>query len=227
MSAGSGLFSNQAAQIPHLVPTGGGGVAGEVGDLRADVSRTLSPMAAITVEEFTNPVAGGAAVLKAATATTVSPATVLEAALLAPGVAILAAQPRNLTFTTAGATPADAPATALITGTRSGVAQTETVTLAQTAATATGVKLFSTVTSIVYAAADGTAATVAIGIGDAMPLTKTPKARAGLTAAVREIAVGVVVTTGTISATNKSYTPAASPDGVKDYCVYFEYDPLV
>jgi len=225
MSAGSGLFSNQSTVIPHL--TAGHGVPKEVGDLRADVGRTLAPMAAITVEEFTNSAAGGAAVLKAATATTVAPATVLAAALLAPGIAILAAQPRNITFTTAGATPADAPATALITGTRSGVAQTETVTLAQTATVAVGVKLFSTITSIVYAAADGTAATVAIGIGDALPLTKTPKARAGLTASIQEIAVGVVVTTGTLSAANKSYTPAASPDGVKDYAVYYAYDPLV
>jgi hypothetical protein len=184
-------------------------------------------MAAITVEEFTNPAAGGAAVLKAATATTVAPATVLAAALLAPGLAILAAQPRNLTFTTAGGTAADAPATAVITGTRNGVAQTETVNLAQTAATATGVKLWSTITSIAYAAADGTGATVSIGIGDALPLTKTPKSRAGLVSAVREIAIGVVVTTGTLSATNKSYTPASSPDGAKDYAVYYEYDPLV
>lgn len=225
MSAGSGLFSNQSAVIPHI--TAGHGVPKEIGDLRADVARVLSPMAAITVEEFTNPAAGGVAVLKAATATTVAPATVLAAALLSGGLSSLAALARNITFTTAGGTPADAPPTVVITGTRAGVAQTETVTLAQTAATATGVKLFNTITSIVYAAADGTGATVSIGIGDALPLTKTPKARAGLAKALTEIAIGAVVTTGTISASNKSYTPASSPDGTKDYAVYYEYDPLV
>ena len=80
---------------------------------------------------------------------------------------------------------------------------------------------------VVYAAADGTGATVAIGIGDSMPLTYTPKARAGLAAIVKEIAVGAVVTTGTLSVTNKSYTPAAAPDGTKDWAIFYEYDPSV
>lgn len=220
MGAGSGLFSKQGAAIPHLS-------TGEVKDLRDDVSATLSPLAAITVEEFTNPVAGGAAVLLAATATVASPVTVLAAALLAPGLAILAGQPRNITFTTAS-TAADAPATALITGTdRNGKAQTETVNLAQTATIATGVKLFKTIVSIVYPAADGTGATVSIGIGNAMPLSKTPKSRAGAALPIREIVDGGLVTTGAIDATNKSYTPATAPNGTHDYAVYYEYDPTV
>jgi hypothetical protein len=215
--AGSGLFSRQKAAIPHLSKN-------ELDDLRKDIAAEFGPMAAISVEEFTNPAAGGAAVLKAATAVTVAPATVLAADLLAPGIAILLAQARNLSFTTAGSTPADAPATATITGKRGGVAQTEVVNIAQTATIALGVKLWNEVTSIVYSAGQGTDATVAIGIGDAMPLSKTPKTRAGLASPVREIAVGVAVTTGAISAANKSYTPAAAPDGVKDYAVYYEYD---
>jgi len=219
--SGSGLFTKESAAIPHLSD-------GEVKDLRGDVARTFLPMAAISVEEFTNPAAGGAAVLLAATASVAAPVTVLAAGLLAPGLAILAAQPRNITFTTAGGTAADAPATALITGTdRDGKAQTETVTLAQTATIATGVKLFKTIVSIVYPAADGTGATVSIGIGNAMPLPKTPKSRAGAALPIREIVDGALVTTGAIDATNKSYTPATAPNGTHDYAVFYEYDPTV
>jgi hypothetical protein len=105
-----------------------------------------------------------AAGLKAATATVASPVTLTSADLLDAGEAALLAYPRKIVFTTAGVTPADAPATALITGTDYlGAAQTETVNIAQTATTATSTKWFKTITSIAYAAADGTAATVAIG----------------------------------------------------------------
>jgi hypothetical protein len=218
---GSRLFTNQGAARPHSMPR-------EVEDLRNDVAATLLPMAAITVDEFTNPLTAAAAGLLAATATTVAVQTVLEAALLQAGRDELAANPRNLTFTTAGVTPADAPATVVITGKDAdGKAQTETVNIAQTATIANGVKAFSKVTSIVYAAADGAAATVSIGYGNVLGVKKKPKVRAGLAALVREIANGALVTTGSLDATNKTYTPAAAPDGAKDYAVFYEYDPTV
>jgi len=220
---GSGLFSTQHARLPHLI-TGQGGIAGEIADLRADLNQVLSPLAAVAIDEFTNAAAAGAADLEAAVATTVAPRTVTT--FLAGGVAKLAAYPRNLTFTTAGATPADAPATAVVTGTYRGTAQTETVTIAQTATIATGLKPFSTVTSVAYAAADGTAATISIGVGAGLGTSQIPKSRAGLVAPTREIAVGVVVTTGALTAVGL-YTPAAAPDGVKDYAVYYEYDAAV
>lgn len=221
-SLGSGLFSKAAAKLQHLITHG---IAAEVGDVRQDVHDALAPIAAIAVEEYTDPPAGGAAVLLAATATTVAVQTYLPAGLLAGGLATLASQPRNITFTTAGSTASDAPANVVITGTdRNGKVQTETVTLAQTATIAKGVKCFKTITSIVYAAGDGTGATVSIGIGDAMPMAKKILARAGLTAAVKEIAAGSVVTTGTFDATNLTYTPATSPNGTNDYAIYYEYD---
>lgn len=218
--AGSGLFTKKSAgpAIPHLS-------TGEIADLRADLAAEFAPMAAIAVQEFTDVAAPGAADLEAATATTVAPRTVV---LLAGGLAKLLACPRNVTFTTAGGTPADAPATALITGTDiNGRAQTETVNIAQTATIASGVKAFKTVTSIVYSAADGTSATVSVGVGSVLGLTKTPKTRAGLAGAVREIAAGSVVTNGVINATNKTYAPNSAPNGTNDYCVYYEYDPTV
>lgn len=166
MTAGSGLFTAQNPLKPHLAKAGS-----EVAELRSDIVSALSPMAGIAVEEFTNLVgvaAPGAAVLKAATATTVAVQTVLPAGLLAAGLAMLAACPRPISFTTAGTTASDAPATVTVNGTDPfGVAQTETITLSQTAATATGARAFKTITSIVYAAADGTGATISIGIGAA------------------------------------------------------------
>jgi len=225
--SGSGLFANKNAIKAHLMQQTGG-LAAEVKDLRDDILAELAPMAAIAVDEYTNPVAAAAAGLEAATATTVAPRTVLAAGLLAPGKAALLAYGRNVTFTTAGATPADAPATALVTGTgMDGLPLTETVTLAQTATIANGVKAFKTIVSVAYAAADGTAATVSIGFGLSLGLGRKAKSRAGLTSAIREIAVGVLVTTGVLDATNRTYTPSAAPDGVKDYAVYYEYDPTV
>lgn len=218
MSNGSGLFSKDGPAVPHLDK-------GEVADLRRDVKKALLPQAAITVDEFTNPGTSGAANLKAATATVAAPVTLQKSDLLSGGLTILAAGARNLLFTTAGGTAADAPATATITGKGpNGEAQTETVNLAQTAAAATGVKLWSDITSIAYPAADGTGATVAIGVGKAMYLTKKPKVRAGLATPIKEVVAGAVVTNGVLDATNQSYTPSTGQDGSNDYAVFYEYD---
>jgi hypothetical protein len=172
MTAGSGLFSTHRSRHPHLT-RGNGGLPGEVGDLRLDMYEELGPLTALLVEEYTNPVgtaAPGAAVIKAATATVASIVTLTNPTdFLAAGIAMLAAWPRQIVFTTAGATAADAPANAVITGLDPyGVAQTETVALAQTATTATSTKYWSSVSTIVYPAADGVGATIAIGIAAAV-----------------------------------------------------------
>jgi hypothetical protein len=222
--AGSGLMSKSKPGIGHLVPAGKHGVASEVADLRSDIQAALAAVVAVTVDDFTAPAAAGAATLKAATASVASVVTVLKAALLGPGLASLGAG-RNITFTTAGTTAADTPATALITGLGvDGKAQTETVTLAQTATIAVGVKLFKDITSIVYPAADGTGATVAIGVGSALPLSKTPLARGGGAVPIREVIDGAPVLTGTISAANKSFTPATAPNATHNYACFYEFD---
>lgn len=182
------------------------------------------------VDEWTNPLAAAAAGLKAATATTVAPQTILAAALLTAGKDELAARPRNVTFTTAGGTPADAPATVVITGTDiDGEALTETVNVAQTATIAEGVKAFKTITSIVYAAGDGTNATVAIGYGNKFGLSRKAKTRTSAVMRGTEIAAGSVVTNGTLvvastGAPNGTYTPNTAPDGANDYAIAYERD---
>lgn len=184
--------------------------------------------AALWTNEYTDPVAADAAGLEAATATTVAPRTVLAAGLIAGGKTALLTYPRNVTFTTAGATASDAPATALITGTDiDNAVLTETVTIAQTATVANGVKAFKTIVSVAYAAAEGTGATVSIGFGAVFGLSKTILSRAGRLAVVQEISAGSVVTNGTFaSATTSpphgSYAPNSAPDGSKDYSVTYE-----
>jgi len=223
MSNGSGLFSNQGPKKPHLV-TGHGGVPGEVDDLRGDVHRVLAPMAALSVDEYTNPAAGAAGDLEAATATTVAPRTVTT--FLAGGLAKLAAYPRNLAFTTGGVTPGNAPDTVTVTGTYRGKPQTETIALSQAAGQDVGTKPFSTVESVAYGAALDVDATVSIDIGAGLGTSEIPVSRAGLVAPVREIAIGAAVTTGTLTAEGL-YTPAAAPNGTNDYAIYYEYNPLV
>jgi len=181
------------------------------------------------VDEWTDPPAAAAAGLKAATASSVAVQTILAAALLSPGKLELSIRPRNVTFTTAGATPSDAPATATVVGTDiNGDALTEVVNIAQTATIANGVKAFKTITSITYSAGDGAGATVAIGYGSVFGLSKKIRTRAGALMFGKEIANGAVVTTGTLvapatSGPNGTYAPAAAPDGSKDYAI--EYEP--
>ena len=219
----SGLLVSEGPAIPHLSK-------GEVADLRSDVVKALKPLVALTVDEFTNPVAPDTVGLKAATATVTSAVTLTAADLLAGGKTALAAYPRNVTFTTDGNTPTDAPASAVVTGTDiDGNVLTETINLAQAAATTSeGSKAFKTLTSIVFAVGDGTDATVAVGFGKKFGLSRALKSRAGRAAVLREVAAGTAVTTGVFSDAASSapygtYAPSADPDGSKDYAVYYEF----
>lgn len=222
MSNGSGLFGSQRAQVPHLVQPGGG-LAGEVADLRRDIAASLAALAAISVDDYVNPAAGGVAALKAATASSIAVQTITS--FLAPGLAMLLAFGRNITVTTSGVTPADAPATVLLTGTYRGLPQTETINVPQTATTTVGVKPFDTLESAVYSAGQGVDALVSIGVGDALGTRQLPRLLGGGYVIVREIAVGVLVTTGALTVEGL-YTPAAAPDGTKDYAIFYPYTPV-
>lgn len=196
------------------------------------VARQLATFAGdrspIYVDEFTNPAAASATALRAATASVTTERTTTS--FSAGGVTALADAPRQIVFTTAGTTPADAPASATITGVDvNGDAISETVTLAQTATTATSAKFFASITSIVEAAGDGTGATIAIGIGAALGLRRKAKARAGALMVTREIAAGSFVTNGTFALPsaalpNGSYTPNTAANGTNDYAIAYELD---
>lgn len=225
--AGSGIMKSARglrADLPRH------GELGEIADLRSDVAKAFEPLANITVEEFTNPPAAAAAGVRVATAVTVAPQVVAASGLVG-GAAVTLLYPRPISVTTAGGTPADAPATVTVTGTDvDGKAQTEDIAVPQTAATAIGTKAFKTVTGLSFTAAQGTDATVAVGWAAPLGLQESPKVRAGIALPVLEVAVGARVTTGALSdaATNPPhglYTPAAAANGTNDYAVLFEAIP--
>lgn len=227
MSNGSGLFDNSPLQERFIR---GGGVRAEVGDLRGDLS-ALSALAAVTVDEYIDAEAGAADALLAAAAT-VAAEVVLGPEDLDTGVQTdMALTARQLLFTTAGATPADAPADVAIVGTDAqGKVISETLVLAQTATTAASVNYYASITSITYPAADGTAATVAIGTTANLGLRQPLKSRAGASVLLGEVEDGAAVTTGALilAATALpygAYTPATVPDGAVDYAIYYEFDP--
>lgn len=226
MPSGSGMFANKKPlkTLPQH------GEQGEIYDLRRDLKELFAPMANVVVEEFTDVPAASTAGIRIATATVASPVVVAASGLVG-GAAVTLPYPRPISVTTAGVTPADAPATVTVTGLDvDGKALSETITVPQTAATGVGSKCFKTVTGLSFPAADGTAATVAVGWGAPIGLSEDPISRAGLVAPISEIAVGTKVTTGTLSlpATNAPhgmYTPATAANGTNDYAIYYEATP--
>lgn len=100
------------------------------------------------------------------------------------------------------------------------------VTAGGTTKTFTGKKAFKTITSITeVVAADASANTIISGSGQVLGFS----AKCDVASAVKEIANGAVVTTGTVVAAstvstddvNGTYSPSAAPDGVKNYIVYY------
>jgi hypothetical protein len=193
------------------------------------IAKLLTMLVPLDRYEITNPAAAAADGLLDATASVASPVTVLKSQLKAPGLAALAAYPRRVTITTAGVTPANAPATALITGLDcNGNVLTETVNVPQTATVVSTAKFFADITSVAYPAADGTAATMAIGFGAEIGFKSEPKLVNGAVAAIAEF------TNGVPSGTRATYiTPAnglpfggatfnTAPNATNDYAVWFE-----
>lgn len=112
--------------------------------------------------------ASSATALMGATASIAAPTTYTAAgSMLAGGIVLMDAQPRRPTVTTgAGGTPSDMPATAALSGfDLDGTAQSETLTLSQSAGTATAAKAYKgTGFQAIFATADGTGATWTMGI---------------------------------------------------------------
>jgi hypothetical protein len=201
MSNGSGLFSNQGPAQGRFIE-GKSGVAGEVQDLRQDVKGVLSPLAAITVQEWDAPLATAADNMMAATASQTTEDELLPAATPAAGALTqatiddLANGPRQLQFTVGGGTPAHRAPTATIYGTGlDGMPKRQVLALPATAGAVLS-DFFTSIDRVVLAAGSGTGATVAIGLGALLGLLQPIKRRAGLFGIIKEIALGAVVTNG-------------------------------
>lgn len=229
-SIGSGLFKKMVPNFPHL-SQGSHGMTGEIADLRRDIAFTLTPLAAICIEEYTAPPAAVPAAIMAVTASSTSAQTYSLAALTGSIGRGAISPPRNLTVTTAGV-GADAPASVTINGIDiNGSVISETLSGTNATGTVTGAKCFAKVTSVVTPAAAAADATISVGTGIVVGLANKPKIRTGaaLPLVRRELVDGALVATGvlTLPATNLpngAYTPAAAPNGTHNYAIEYEFD---
>lgn len=222
MSNPGSTFSGMVAAKPHLVD-GKHGVPGEVDDLRQDLKKVVGPMAPLTMDEFTNPIAADTNAIKTSVASNVLAQSYSGTALNGVVGAGTMSPPRNFTVTT------DDSATTWqdhvhVTGLDElGNTITEQIALANNT-TISSTKPFAKITQIdVDPQADG-AGLLEFGFGVSIGVRRLPVARAGAVLIFREIVDGVVVTTGTLTAA-KLYTPAAAPNGAHDYALYYEFDP--
>lgn len=238
MSNGSGLFGTESAQRPHLVQ-GGGGVAGEVADLRKDVAKTLAPLTAMTVDEFTNVPIADVDAIKTSFASSASAQDFSGAALDGDVGGGAISPPRNITITTSMHTDIDAVGVVItgfaIDSQGREVPQTDTITLTNGGDTTdVGVVAFSRVTRIQIPAQTGTNGLIQVGFGDVIGLSKPLISRAGAAAVLTEIEAGTVLASDAVTGTfadaataapNGTYEPATPPNDTNDYAVYYEYDP--
>jgi hypothetical protein len=213
MSEGSGLFTKVRPVDAYSVKPRLGGISGETKDLRKDVTNAFAPMSALCVEEYVNPLAPAVGNLMAASVTPAADVTLTLLPVAGGGtnaltlvtVQNLTQAPRQLVFTTGGATETDAPASATVYGLdERGVQFTEVVPLQQVAAAATTSNFFSSITKIVYAVGEGANATIAIGLGSIIGISRSLIMRAGRYAIIQEVAAGVAVTNGVFKLASES-----------------------
>lgn len=230
-------FSQKAPRNPHLVRSGGG-LSGEVADLRADVESAFDTLESqggyFRTDEFTNPAAADADAIKTSFATSASIQSLVAANFDGVVGDDEMVPPRNVTITSttnANVTAVAVVVTGLVRDSNGRlVAQTDTInTTNGGGATDAGTKPFSRVTSVAIPAMGGAAGSLQIGFGAAIGLGSKVKSRASLIAALRQVVAGAVVSTGTITNPSGSpvslYTPASAPDAARDYAVTYEVDP--
>lgn len=160
---------------------------------RVPRAKAISKCMAIGVLALDDPEAGAADDLLDATATVAAEVVLTEDDLKPAGLTKLDAHgARALTFTTAGGTPADAPAYVDIVGKDiDGAALSETLALSQIAGEVTSVKCYQDDgLTLTYPAADGTDATVSVGIADKFGLPCKIKSRVSSPAVISEAVDG-------------------------------------
>jgi hypothetical protein len=178
---------------------------------RVPRAKAISKTMAMGVLSLVDPEAGVATDLKDATATVAAEVVWTATDLKGAGLTKLGAHgARALTFTTAGATPADAPAYVDVASKDiDGTALTETLLLSQIAGEVTSAKCYSGDDIVLtFPAADGVDATIAVGIADKFGLPCKIKSRAGYPVRFVEIEDGDIVSTGggSATATNQATT---------------------
>lgn len=188
----------------------------------------------LRTDEYTNPVVADDDALKTSIATAATPRVFagvdLNGVIGAAGEMV---PPRNPTVVSTS--HANVTAVAVIFAgfvrNEAGALVPQTCTINVTnggGATDAGDRPMSVVTSITVPAQGGAAGSLQFGFGTMIGLNAKIKSRAGLIAPLRQVAAGAVVTTGTFTTPTDSavtgYTPAAAPDGARDYALTYEVD---
>jgi hypothetical protein len=217
---------------------GGGGIAGEIADLRADTKEAFDTLEAqggyFRTDEFTNPPTADVDAIKTSIASAATLRTFSGADLNGVVGGDEMVPPRNPTVTSTTHANIDAVVVTFRGKLRNAFGELvdHEVTLTTTdggGATDVAADVLSIVEEIEVPAMSGTAGALEFGFGAVIGLSAKMKARAGLLAPLRQIAVGVVVTSGTfanpVGGLVTTYTPASAPDATRDYAVTYEIDP--
>jgi hypothetical protein len=234
---GSGILEILRPRAPHLAEERfNNGVQGELNLLRATIRSAFKYAAVLWAAEYTNPAVADvdAFVLAVTPEEAAGDPLVYEEGTALPldGVLASGAIPygRNVTATTVGAdTEFVFPFSVVFEGEdMDGKDQSETLTFTSgtSPGTIAGAKIFTKITKVTIpnASAPSGVGTVSVGFGALLGMDRAPVSRAGLVNVVREVAAGSVVTNGTFSAANRSYSPNSAPDGSRDYYLLYEID---
>jgi len=231
MSNGSGLLSTQAARLPHLV-RGKGGLAGEVADLRDDLESELSPLVALTLDEWVDVAAADSDGVLLSVVSQAAAAS-YSASDLVGGAAVELDPPRNITLTcddSAGTWTGNLTATGVDIN---GDAITEDIAFTNNTTTA-GAKMFARVDSLEADAQNDANGNWEVGWGTIIGLSKPIMSVAGALLVALEVEAGTVKAADALAGTyadaatgapNGSYDPGVAPNGTNDYGVVYGYDP--
>lgn len=231
----SKLFGRKTPRRPHLVRAGGG-LKGEINDLRGDVNEAFDAMeqsgGLLRFDTFVDPAAASANAFKLSFPTAATE-QVFEAADLdgAVGDGELP-YARNVTITSS--THADVTAVdVVIEGyvIKDGREVPVTITITTTNggnATDASVAALHRIERVTVPAMGGAGGALQIGFGVRLGLSDVMRAGGGRLGPVQEVAVGAVVTNGAFATPTghpiTSYTPNAAPNGTNDYAVLYVAD---
>lgn len=231
----SQAFGSERAQRAHLVRPGGG-VSGEVADLRSDVDKGFESVEAqsmpIYVDEFVDPVAADTDAILTSQSSSDTRQEYTGSDLDGVVGTDEMVPPRNITITTSASADIDAVDVIVRGFIRNAdgelVAQEEDITLSDAGgATDSGTRAFSTISEIIVPEQSGGGGTLEVGFGPVIGLSRPLKTRAGLANVLREVVGGAEVSTGTFAdadaqAPHGTYTPSSAPDGSTTYAVVYE-----
>lgn len=224
----SNLFGRKGPARPHLVQAGGG-LSGELADLRSDINEAFSELEAggrYVTEEWTDVAIADVDGIVEAIDSSSSIVSLSGDDLDGEVGGDEMIPPRNITITTSSHAHINAVAV-VITGlvrNRYGIliAQTDTITLTDNGGvTDAGTKAFSMVTAIVIPAQGGASGSLSIGFGNTFGFAYPIRSRESVASVLREVVGGVAYTPGekTVHSWNKAAADSDPGDATAETAV--------